>query len=89
MAYKNAKDVLPPKLLEEVSRYAGGELLYIPASKNAAWGDKSGARREYAERNAEICSLKDKYSIDELADMFCLSVDSIRKITRGCDKRTG
>ena len=82
MAYKNAKDVLPPELLEEVRRYAGGELLYIPASGNAAWGDKSGARREYAERNAAIRRLRSSHTVDELAEMFCLSADSIRKIAR-------
>ena len=82
MAYRNAKDVLPPELLEEVRRYAGGELLYIPSKENAAWGDKSGARREYAERNAAIRKLRETHTVDELAEMFCLSADSIRKIAR-------
>jgi len=86
MAYKNAKDVLPPELLKEVSRYAGGELLYIPASGNTAWGDKSGARREYAERNAAIRRLRASHTVDELAEMFCLSVDSIRKIAREAER---
>ena len=82
MAYRNAKDVLPPELLEKVRQYAGGELLYIPAKESAAWGDKSGARREYAERNAAIRRLRETHTVDELAEMFCLSADSIRKIAR-------
>lgn len=85
MAYKNAKNVLPEHLLKELQKYADGELLYIP-SKNpekVEWGALSGARREYAERNRRIKNLyEEKVSCDKLADMFCLSIDSIRKIVR-------
>ena len=85
MAYKKAKNVLPESLLKELQKYVDGELLYIP-SKNpekAEWGVLSGARHEYAERNKRIKTLyNDKVSCDKLADMFCLSIDSIRKIVR-------
>ena len=85
MAYKNAKNVLPEPLLKELQKYVDGELLYIPSNspEKVEWGGLSGARREYAERNRRIKNLYDeKISCDKLADMFCLSIDSIRKIVR-------
>lgn len=82
MSYKNAKDVLPVRLLRELQRYADGELLYIPsAAPKTAWGEKNGARGQYDERNAAIRSLHSRgFSADRLAAEFCLSADSIRKI---------
>lgn len=85
MAYKNAKDALPEPLLKELQKYIDGELLYVPSknSEKAEWGKLSGARHEYEERNARIKNLhQEKISCVKLADMFCLSVDSIRKIVR-------
>ena len=82
MAYKNAKDILPPELLREVQRYADGELLYIPATDFAAWGERCGTRDEYRRRNDEIRRLHSALTVDQLARRFCLSEDSIRKIIR-------
>lgn len=85
MAYKNARDVLPESLLAQVQRYCSGELLYIPAQSESkiVWGGRSGARNHYAERNAKIRRLySEHYSAEALADMFYLSVDSIKKIVR-------
>ena len=43
MKYENAKDILPAKLLEEVQKYAGGKLIYIPKTeKSKGWGEASG-----------------------------------------------
>jgi len=59
MKYVNAADVLPQELLEEVSRYVGGRLLYVPAiNKRCAWGEKNGSKQYYQERNQKI---KDMY----------------------------
>jgi len=83
MAYKNAKDVLPPHLLSQVWEYVQGETLYIPCpgTGRAAWGSRSGARREYEERNRQIRERHaQSASVKELAEEFCLSEDSIRKI---------
>ena len=83
MAYKNAKDVLPPALLQQLWKYAEGEYIYIPKKEHsrAAWGSASGARREYELRNEQIRSrYKNHASVEELAREFCLSVESIRKI---------
>ena len=85
MAYKNAKDILPESLLRELQSYAGGELLYIPApvTAHSGWGDRSGARKLYRERNETIRTMyAQNHSCEELAQYFCLSVDSIRKIVR-------
>jgi hypothetical protein len=86
MAYKNARDVLPEALLKQIQRYCSGELLYIPASteSKAVWGGRSGARSHYAERNEKIRRLySENYSAETLANMFYLSVDSIKRIVRG------
>lgn len=82
MKYKNAQDVLPDKLLRELQQYVSGETLYIPrAEGRKSWGESSGARSYYKQRNAEI---REKYaagaSSEELAEEYGLSVDSIRKI---------
>lgn len=55
MKYINAADVLPEKLLIEVLKYVNGELLYIPIMRNKhRWGENSGSRIYYQERNQKI-----------------------------------
>ncbi len=82
MKYRNASDILPDELLREIQKYVSGETLYIPnGTERKKWGHDSGARFFYKQRNEEI---KNKYfhkkSIDELAEEYCLSVETIRKI---------
>ena len=82
MKYKNASDVLPDDLLKEVQKYAAGETLYFPKDRaRKKWGEDSGARRFFQQRNAEI---RQKYlqktSIERLADEYCLSIETVRKI---------
>ena len=82
MKYKNASDVLPENLLKEVQKYAAGETLYFPKDKmRQKWGEKTGARTFFKERNAGI---RQKYlqktSIEHLANEYSLSVETIRKI---------
>jgi Mor family transcriptional regulator len=82
MKYKNAADVLPEDLLKEVQKYAAGESLYFPKDRQRKkWGEITGSRSFYNERNAEI---KQKYvqkmSINHLAEEYNLSVETIRKI---------
>jgi Mor family transcriptional regulator len=85
MQYHNAEKLLPSRLLREVQAYAGGTLLYIPINgglKNQ-WGSRSGAKLRYTKRNAEIRSrYKSGETLGKLADVYCLSEDSIRKIVR-------
>jgi len=82
MKYKNASDILPKNLLKEVQKYAAGETLYFPKDRERLkWGEKTGARAFFANRNEEIRQkYLQKMSIEHLADEYCLSVDTIRKI---------
>ena len=82
MKYRNASDILPDELLKEIQKYTSGEAIYIPNNtERKKWGQGSGARLFYKERNEEI---KNKYyqkvSMDDLADEYCLSLETIRKI---------
>ena len=82
MKYRNASDALPEHLLKEVQRYAAGETLYVPKDEERGrWGEATGSRAFFRERNAEI---RGKYlaktSIAHLADEYNLSVETIRKI---------
>ena len=83
MKYVNARDVLPPSLLQEIQKHLCGELLYIPQNntKKAGWGQKSGARSSLIIRNRNIIeAYKKGVSIYDLMDSYCLSEASIRKI---------
>ena len=85
MTYKNAKDILPRELFLQLQEYAAGELLYIPSDSRSrqGWGKCSGAREQYQRRNEQICQLYRKnHTVEELAQLFFLSADSIRKIVR-------
>jgi len=83
MNYRNAKDILPADLLKQVQEYVRGEQIYIPQPPEVKrkWGQKSGSRQALTFRNK---SIQDKHkegaSLTELAELFCLSVESIRKI---------
>lgn len=82
MCYKNGKNVLPKELLKELQKYIQGEIIYIPKTETRkAWGEGNGTRQVIRERNLEIYKLyKEGMKVVELADMFSLSEDSIRKI---------
>lgn len=82
MKYKNASDVLPENLLQEVQKYVAGETLYFPKDKERKkWGEKTGAREYFRERNEEIRQkYLQKMSIEHLANEYCLSIETIRKI---------
>lgn len=82
MRYRNASDVLPDELLKEVQKYAAGETLYFPRDNaRKQWGENSGARTYFRQRNEEIRQkYLQKVSIERLADEYCLSVETVRKI---------
>ena len=85
MRYKNASNVLPDDLLKEVQKYAAGETLYFPkVTDRKKWGENSGARAFFQQRNDEIRQkYLEKVSIERLADEYCLSEETIRKIVFG------
>ena len=82
MKYRNASEVLPDALLREIQKYSSGELLYIPGdTSRKKWGQETGARQFYKERNEEIRrKYYHKVSITQLADEYGLSYETIRKI---------
>ena len=83
MSYRNAKEILPARLLEEIQIYVKGEIIYIPKQdeEKIKWGIKNGSRKKYDKRNNDIKALKsDGMTVDEIARVYYLSADSIRKI---------
>lgn len=82
MRYRNASHVLPDELLKEVQKYVTGEVIYIPSpERKKKWGEGSGARQFYRERNEKI---REDYrrgmTQEELMDKYGLSGESIRRI---------
>ena len=83
MKYAKAKEILPQALIQEIQKYRQGQYLYIPKdeSEKKSWGENSGSKEDTATRNIEI---KKKFlqgiSKEVLAEMYCLSVSSIKKI---------
>ena len=82
MNYENAADILPEDLLKRVQKFASGKLIYVPeTTSKRSWGETSGYKRYLEERNQEI---KEKFisgfTIENLADEYNLSVESIKKI---------
>lgn len=84
MKYINAADVLPEALLKEVKKYVDGELLYIPITrKRCLWGEKSGSRQFFLDRNKKIKELFEQgKTVDYLTERFGLSGDTIKRIIR-------
>jgi Mor family transcriptional regulator len=83
MPYMKAEELLPPELIKEIQKYIQGTQIYIPgvAEKRLSWGEKNGTRKKLEQRNNSIRNLKEKgWKINDLADHFHLSSDSIRKI---------
>lgn len=83
MKYIKADSVLPIALLEELQSYIQGGYIYVPSRKDSKkkWGELSGCRYEIEQRNRKIRKdYQQGKSVDELADIYYLSVHSIRKI---------
>ena len=90
MPYNNAENLLPPSLLSEVQKYIQGEQIYIPrpGDTRLGWGMKNGTRKMLERRNLKIRAMKGKgMSVDDLADHFHLSEDSIKKILYSSKKQ--
>lgn len=83
MKYINANAILPDMLVEELQKYVQAGYIYIPAKdeQHKSWGELSGYRKELKKRN-EIITVEYKkgVSIEKLAEKYCLSVYTIRKI---------
>lgn len=83
MKHIRANNILPEELMKEIQKYIQGEYLYIPKEDGVRkkWGASSGAKKEIIKRNNEI---KEKFldgtSKETLAEVYCLSISSIKKI---------
>ncbi|MBR6184860.1 MAG: ParB N-terminal domain-containing protein [Clostridia bacterium] len=82
MKYKNAQDIFPEPLLQQIQRYVSGETVYIPArAEKKAWGESSGYQQYLRERNAEIRkAFSQGEPKEELMEKYSLSYDSIKRI---------
>ena len=83
MSYLKAEEHLPSELIKEIQKYISGAQVYIPgiAENRLHWGEKNGTRKILENRNKSIRKLKKAgVKIDDLADQYGLSSDSIRKI---------
>ena len=82
MKYRNASHILPDELLREVQKYTAGEAIYIPKlNEKKKWGESSGARRFYEERNGKMREdFKSGITIEEISEKYALSIDSVKRI---------
>ena len=86
MKYCNAQVVFPKALLDEIQKYVQGEMVYIPKSPDnyIKWGTNTNAKSIIALRNRNIIKdFKTGISISSLAELYCLSEDTIKKIVYG------
>ncbi|NBK91484.1 hypothetical protein D5278_05730 [bacterium 1XD21-13] len=83
MKYRNANEILPAGLVEELQKYMQAGYIYIPAKtkEHKSWGELSGYRKELEDRNKKIVSdYRQGVPVEELAELYHLSVYAIRKI---------
>ena len=83
MKYVKAQAVFPESLLIEMQKYIQGELVYIPKSPASykKWGANTGAKDTIAQRNEMMVrEFKAGASIPQLAEIYCLAEDTIKKI---------
>ncbi|RID89555.1 hypothetical protein D1953_00095 [Peribacillus asahii] len=83
MKYVKATAVLPEALINEIQKYVQGATIYIPKPEAAhqKWGTRSGSRKWIDDRNTHIRkSFQNGLKIDQLAEEYCLSVETIKKI---------
>lgn len=83
MKYVNANKILPEKLILEIQKYVQGETIYIPKQETEykKWGTLSGGRKLLNERNTAIRNaFVNGSSIDQLAEEYYLSTETIKKI---------
>ncbi len=85
MKYENAQNILPDEIIDIIQQYIDGRYLYIPRKdeNKKSWGEHSGFKNELEKRNMGIYDSYVKgMSVKELADVYYLTDNSIRRIIR-------
>lgn len=81
MNYKNANNILPENLVQEIQQYVQGEYIYIPIKDKASNTASTEYIIELKKRNEHIFTKSlEGVSNRELANMYHLSESSIRRI---------
>ena len=81
MKYRNATELLPPQLLQELQQYAQGKTLYVPKIKRESWGEGTGAKTFYHARNADIRNRFGRGDgMEQLSNEYSISEDAVKKI---------
>ena len=85
MGYIRAEEILPVEIIEQIQKYVDGANIYIPRKQGhrQEWGAKTAYKCELQTRNQLI--YKDflaGMTVDELAEIYCLSEKSIQRIIR-------
>ena len=89
MSYRNAEDVLPVELVEQIQEYVEGQSLYIPMKGEVkqAWGSKTGTKEFLRKRNAEIyAEYLSGVKVADLSKKYYLTEKSIQRIIRNMKK---
>lgn len=81
MKYKNANEILPQNLVEEIQKYIQGETIYIPKKDKQITKSPTEYKIELQKRNVRIYTQHlEGISNEALADSFNLAQSSIRRI---------
>lgn len=81
MKYKNASDVLPNDLVEELQKYVQGEFLYIPIKERKKHKAVTEYKIELEKRNNRLYKMHlEGMSNEQLAKNFSLAQSSVRRI---------
>lgn len=88
MKYKNAKDVFPEDIVEELQNYVQGEYVYIPIKDKVSNTNITEYGMEIQKRDEHIYTKSlEGLSNRMLSQMYCLSESSIRRIIVNQRKR--
>jgi len=81
MKYRNATELLPLQLLQELQKHAQGETLYIPKVKRKPWGEGTGARNFFSRRDMDIRKqFSSGTELTQLSQQHFISEDAVKKI---------
>lgn len=81
MKYKNAKNIFPDDILEELQKYVQGEYVYIPIKDKAVNANITEYGMEVQKRDDHIYTKSlEGLSNRKLSQIYCLSESSIRRI---------